>query len=99
MVLADLRPLGISGKDLQGRCDENHMTLNKNAIPNDPASPSVTSGARIGTPAVTTRGLKEEDMATIAHCIGQTARDFAGTRQAVLETVAALCRKYPLYQG
>ena len=99
MVLADLRPLGISGKDLQGRCDENHMTLNKNAIPNDPASPSVTSGARICTPAVTTRGLKEEDMATIAHCIGQTARDFAGTRQAVLETVAALCRKYPLYQG
>ena len=99
MVLADLRPLGISGKDLQGRCDENHMTLNKNAIPNDPASPLVTSGARIGTPAVTTRGLKEEDMATIAHCIGQTARDFAGTRQAVLETVAALCRKYPLYQG
>ena len=99
MVLADLRPLGISGKDLQGRCDENHMTLNKNAIPNDPASPSVTSGARIGTPAVTTRGLKDEDMATIAHCIGQTARDFAGTRQAVLETVAALCRKYPLYQG
>ena len=99
MVLADLRPLGISGKDLQGRCDENHMTLNKNAIPNDPASPSVTSGARIGTPAVTTRGLKEEDMATIAHCIGQTARDFAGTRQAVLETVVALCRKYPLYQG
>ena len=98
MVLADLRPLGISGKDLQGRCDENHMTLNKNAIPNDPASPSVTSGARIGTPAVTTRGLKE-DMATTAHCIGQTARDFAGTRQAVLETVAALCRKYPLYQG
>ena len=99
MVLADLRPRGSSGKDLQGRCDENHMTLNKNAIPNDPASPSVTSGARIGTPAVTTRGLKEEDMATIAHCIGQTARDFAGTRQAVLETVAALCRKYPLYQG
>ena len=99
MVLADLRPLGISGKDLQGRCDENHMTLNKNAIPNDPASPSVTSGARIGTPAVTTRGLKEEDMATIAHCIGQTARDCARTRQAVLETVAALCRKYPLYQG
>ena len=99
MVLADLRPLGISGKELQERCDENHMTLNKNAIPNDPAKPSVTSGVRIGTPAVTTRGLREEDLRTVAHCIALTARDFEGTRAEVLDTVAGLCGKYPMYQG
>ncbi len=97
MVLADLRPMNISGKDLQERCDENHMTLNKNAIPDDPASPSVTSGVRIGTPAVTTRGLVEDDLRVVAHCIAQTARDFEGTRKEVLDSVAALCEKYPMY--
>ena len=98
MVLADLRPLQISGKELQERCDENHMTLNKNAIPMDPAKPSVTSGIRVGTPAVTTRGLREEDVKTVAHCIALTARDFEGTRREVLDTVDALCKKYPMYQ-
>ena len=98
MVLADLRPLQISGKELQERCDENHMTLNKNAIPMDPAKPSVTSGIRVGTPAVTTRGLGEEDVKTVAHCIALTARDFEGTRREVLDTVDALCKKYPMYQ-
>lgn len=98
MVLADLRPLRISGKELQERCDQNHITLNKNAIPMDPASPSVTSGVRIGTPAVTTRGLQEEDIQTVAHCIALTARDFEGSRQEVRDTVAALCQKYPMYQ-
>ncbi len=74
------------------------MTLNKNAIPMDPAKPSVTSGIRVGTPAVTTRGLGEEDVKTVAHCIALTARDFEGTRREVLDTVDALCKKYPMYQ-
>ncbi len=97
MVLADLRPLGVSGKELQERCDLNHMTLNKNSIPNDPAPKTVTSGVRIGTAAITTRGLVEEDMAKVAHCVAQTAKDFAGTREEVLSTVAGLCKKYPMY--
>ena len=97
MVLADLRPLGVSGMELQERCDANHMTLNKNSIPNDPAPKMVTSGVRIGTAAVTTRGLVEEDMRQIAHCVALTAKDFEGTRKEVLSTVAALCEKYPMY--
>ncbi len=97
MILADLRPLGVNGKQLQERCDLNHMTLNKNAIPNDPAPKMVTSGVRIGTAAVTTRGLVEEDMHKIAHCVALTAKDFEGSRDEVLSTVAALCKKYPMY--
>ena len=79
LILADLRPMRITGKELQHRCDENHITLNKNAIPGDPAKPTVTSGVRIGTPAVTTRGLGEAEMKRVARCIGMTARDFEGT--------------------
>ena len=75
----------------------NNITLNKNAIPGDPASPSITSGVRIGTAAVTTRGLKAEDMPAIAHCIALTAKDFAGTSTEVKATVAEICAKYPLY--
>ena len=97
LMLADLRPMGITGKELQHRCDENHITLNKNAIPGDPAKPSVTSGVRIGTAAVTTRGLGTEEMKQIAKCIGMTARDFEGTQAQVHETVAAICEKFPLY--
>ena len=78
--------------------DTNRITLNKNAIPNDPASASVTSGVRIGTAAVTTRGCVEEDMATIAHCVALTARDYEGSREEVLATVANLCEKYPIYR-
>ena len=99
MVLADLRPLGVSGMELQDRCDANHMTLNKNSIPNDPAPKMVTSGVRIGTAAVTTRGLVEEDMRKVAHCVALTAKDFDGSRQEVLDTVKELCEKYPLYKG
>ena len=98
MVLADLRPLGVNGKELQERCDLNHITLNKNAVPNDPAPKAITSGARIGTAAITTRGLVEEDVRQVAHCVALTARDFEGTRQEVLDTVAQLCKKYPLYE-
>ena len=97
LMLADLRPLGISGKELQYRCDENHITLNKNSIPGDPEKFTVTSGVRIGTPAVTTRGLGEMEMKQIAHCIALTARDFENTQNEVRETVTGICRKFPLY--
>jgi len=98
LMLADLRPMHITGKELQARCDANHMTLNKNAIPNDPEKPAVTSGVRIGTAAVTTRGLGEEEMKKIGHCIGLTARDFEGTQAEVQATVAEICEKFPLYK-
>ena len=98
LMLADLRPLNITGAELQTRCDANHITLNKNAIPNDPQKPSVTSGVRVGTAAVTTRGLGEAEMKQIAHCIGLTARDFEGTQAEVHATVAQICEKFPLYK-
>ena len=98
LMLADLRPLKITGKELQHRLDENHITLNKNSIPGDPEKFTITSGVRLGTAAVTTRGLGEEEMKTIAKCIGMTARDFEGTQTQVRETVAEICRKFPLYK-
>ena len=98
LMLADLRPMQITGKELQERLDANHITLNKNAIPGDPQKPSITSGVRIGTPAVTTRGLGEEEMKRIAKCIGMTARDFEGTRKEVMDTVHDICEKFPLYK-
>ena len=98
LMLADLRPMHITGKELQNRLDSNHITLNKNAIPNDPEKPSVTSGVRIGTPAVTTRGLGQEEMKIIAKCIAMTARDFEGTSEQVKATVKELCEKFPLYK-
>ena len=98
LMLADLRPMNITGKELQSRLDANHITLNKNAIPNDPEKPTVTSGVRIGTAAVTTRGLGVEDMKKIAHCIAMTARDFEGTSEQVKATVAEICQQYPLYK-
>ena len=98
LMLADLRPMHITGKELQIRCDANHITLNKNAIPNDPEKPAVTSGVRIGTAAVTTRGLGEEEMKRIAHCVALTARDFEGTQAEVHATVAEICEKFPMYK-
>ena len=98
LMLADLRPMHITGKELQIRCDANHITLNKNAIPNDPEKPAVTSGVRIGTAAVTTRGLGEAEMKQIAHCVALTARDFEGTQAEVHATVAAICEKFPMYK-
>lgn len=98
LMLADLRPMGITGKELQSRCDLNHITLNKNAIPGDPEKPTITSGVRIGTAAVTTRGLGTEQMQQIARCIAMTARDFEGTKNSVREEVAQICRQFPLYE-
>ena len=97
LMLADLRSMNITGKELQARCDLNHITLNKNAIPGDPQKPTVTSGVRIGTAAVTTRGLGAEEMKRIAHCIALTAKDFEGTQDEVKATVADICAKFPLY--
>ena len=98
LMLADLRPMGISGMELQTRLDANHITLNKNAIPGDPTKPSVTSGIRVGTAAVTTRGMGPEEMRRIAACIGMTARDFEGTAAEVKATVADICAEFPLYK-
>ena len=97
LMLADLRPMHITGIELQQKCDLNHITLNKNAIPGDPQKPSITSGVRIGMPAVTTRGLGAEEMKAIAHCIALTAKDFEGTTAEVKATVAEICKKFPLY--
>ena len=98
LMLLDLRPFGVTGKELERRLDAVHITVNKNAIPNDPEKPFVTSGVRIGTPAVTTRGMKEEEMREIARLIGMTTRDFEGTNEEVRARVAELCRKFPLFK-
>ena len=97
VMLMDLREDGVTGKDLEHNLDEVHITVNKNTIPGEPLSPFVTSGIRIGTAAVTTRGLKEEDMDVIAECISLVIKDFEGNKEAVNAKVAALCEKYPLY--
>ncbi len=97
LMLVDLRPFGITGKDLQNNCDECYITLNKNAIPNDPQKPALTSGVRIGTPAVTTRGLVEDDMKVIGECIYLISKDFDGNKEKVRAMVTEICDKYPLY--
>ncbi len=97
LILLDLRSMNITGKELEKRLDEVQITVNKNAIPNDPQKPFVTSGIRIGTAAVTTRGLKEEDMAVIAECIYRTITDFEHADE-IKAKVEALCAKYPLYE-
>ena len=95
---ADLRGLDVTGKELQNRLDEVHITVNKNAIPNDPQKPNVTSGIRIGTPAATTRGMNEEDMRIIGQCIYRAATDFEASADDIRAQVAALMEKYPLYE-
>jgi glycine hydroxymethyltransferase len=97
LMLVDLRPMGITGKEFEARLDSVHITVNKNAIPNDPEKPFVTSGVRVGTPAVTSRGLGAEDMKTIAHLFALTAKDYENSAPAVRAAVAELCKKYPLY--
>ena len=97
LMLLDLRNIeGMTGKKLEKRLDEVHITVNKNAIPNDPQSPNVTSGIRVGTPAVTTRGLREDDMVELAALIKMTATRFK-RKDEIAERVKALCEKYPLY--
>ena len=98
LMLLDLRGMEISGKELQNRCDEVYITLNKNTVPNDPRSPFVTSGVRIGTPAITSRGLVESDMAEIAHLIWLAATDFENKADEIRAAVTKICEKYPIYE-
>lgn len=99
LMLLDLRSKGITGKELEHRLDEVRITANKNTIPNDPQSPFVTSGLRIGTPAVTTRGFKEPEMKLIAGWISDIINDFDGNRERVLGEVQELCKNYLLYNN
>ncbi len=99
LMLLDLRSKGITGKELEHRLDEVRITANKNTIPNDPQSPFVTSGLRIGTPAVTTRGFKEPEMKLIAGWISDIINDFDGNRERVLGEVQKLCKNYLLYNN
>ena len=98
LMLVDVRNFNITGKEIERRLDECFITVNKNAIPNDPEKPFVTSGIRVGTPAATTRGLKEEDMKEIARIMGMVARDFEGSKEKAQEAVVALTKKYPIYE-
>lgn len=98
LMLVDLRGTGITGKELERRLDEVFITANKNTIPNEPLSPFVTSGLRIGTPAVTSRGLNEKDMDVIADCIAIAIQSFEGNEDSLRDRVTALLKAYPLYE-
>jgi glycine hydroxymethyltransferase len=98
MMLVDLTNINITGKELEHRLDEVYITANKNAIPNDPRSPFITSGIRLGTPAITSRGLNEADMEKIAELIWLAGTDFENSADKIREEVNAICKKYPLYE-
>ena len=98
LMLVDVRNFHITGKEMERRLDEVYITVNKNAIPNDPEKPFVTSGIRVGTPAVTSRGFREPEMVQIGKLMGMIARDFENTAGQVREEVEALCARFPLYQ-
>ena len=97
LALIDLRPFNITGKEMEKRLDAVHITVNKNAIPNDPQSPFITSGIRVGSPAVTTRGFKEPEMEKIADWMYLVATDFENQKDAITKEVVALCEKFPIY--
>ena len=99
LMLVDLIGTGITGKELERRLDEVHITLNKNSIPNDPESPFVTSGVRIGTPAVTSRGFGKEEMLQIADFIYDVTFNFEAKKEEVKEKVIALCERFPIYKA
>lgn len=98
LMLLDLIGTGVTGKELQARLDDVYITANKNAIPNDPESPFVTSGVRLGTPAATSRGLKEDNMDIIAECIHLAIVDFDNKKEQIRNTVGGICEKHPLYK-
>lgn len=98
LCLLDLRGTGVTGKELESRLDEVHITLNKNTVPNEPLSPFITSGVRIGTPAATTRGLNTDDFDKIAEFIALAVTDYDAKKQYILDGVAQICAKYPLYE-
>ncbi len=98
LMLVDLRKAGVTGKEMERRLDEICITVNKNAIPNDPEKPSVTSGIRVGTPAVTTRGFREEDCVEVGKLICLASQpDFEERKEELRKRALALTRKYPLY--
>ena len=97
LILIDLRNKNITGKELEVRLDEVGITVNKNAIPFDPQKPSITSGIRIGTPAVTTRGFKEGEMKKIANLINETVENYEIKKEEIKAEVKNICDKYPLY--
>lgn len=97
LLLLDLRNLKITGKELEKRLDDVHITVNKNAVPGDPEKPFVTSGIRVGTAAVTTRGFGAHEMAKIAKFIKLAATDFDGSAEEIREEVAKMCEKFPIY--
>ena len=99
LCLIDLRPKNITGKEMETRLDSVGITVNKNAIPDDPQKPTVTSGIRVGTPAVTTRGFQEEDMIKVAHLIALCATEYEQKQDEIRQEVAALCKKYPLFRA
>ena len=97
LMLVDVRNFGITGKEMERRLDEVYITVNKNAIPNDPEKPFVTSGIRVGTPAATSRGFKEPEMVQIGRMMAKVAKDFDGTAEEVRAEVGTMCRQFPLY--
>ncbi len=99
LMLLDLRDSGITGKELEARLDEVHITANKNSVPNDPQKPTITSGLRVGTPAITARGFVEEDMQKIAGFFADVVNDFEGNKDRITKEVIELCEKYPIYCG
>ena len=98
LMLLDLRGLELTGKELEHRLDEVHITANKNTVPNEPRSPFITSGVRIGTPAITSRGFKEAEMELIAGWIADVVNDFENSKERITKEVIALCEKFPIYE-
>ena len=98
LMLLDLRGLELTGKELEHRLDEVHITANKNTVPNEPRSPFITSGVRIGTPAVTSRGFKEPEMVKIAGWIADVVNDFENSKERITKEVIELCKQFPIYE-
>ncbi len=98
LMLLDLQPFGITGKEMEARLDSVHITVNKNTIPNDPQSPFVTSGIRVGTPAVTSRGFKEAEMIKIAGWMKEIAENYEASKDRISKEVMELCAQFPIYE-
>ena len=98
LILLDLRNMKITGREMEQRLDQVYITVNKNAIPNDPQKPTITSGIRVGTAAVTTRGFGEAEMVQIAHFLKLTATDFEASQEEIRRQVEALCARFPIYK-
>ena len=98
LMLLDLQPFGITGKEMEARLDSVHITVNKNTIPNDPQSPFVTSGIRVGTPAVTSRGFKEAEMIKIAGWMKEIAENYEESKDRISKEVMELCAQFPIYE-